>query len=430
MILSHRSRIRSALRRFIARGRASRGFTSRLVLPTALAGLLGCVSAAQAQQNGQVVAGSAAISQSGQLTQIQQHSQRAVINWQSFSIPAGNTVRFDQPNSSAAVLNRVTGGDPSAIMGSLQANGNVFLVNPNGIVFGPGARVDVNGIVASTLDLSDSQFMAGGDLDFRGTSGASIINQGTIQALGGDIFLIGASVENHGSLLAPHGTVGLAAGSHVQLVDSSNPSLVVRATPDSIGGTGVLNTGMIDAARAELLANGGNVYALAINNEGTIRATGAEVRDGRVMLVAPGGRIHSSGSISAHRGTDGGDVVLQTGGTPGSEIVVTGSIDVSGQESGGNVGFKAATIDIGSATIDASGATPGLVIASVGPHSVIDTSFSEPGNLKTWDVAAPSLDITSDDGLVKLSMSANDLDGTGTTVASPSPLDLNGPSKT
>ena len=155
MILSHRSRIRSALRRFIARGRASRGFTSRLVLPTALAGLLGCVSAAQAQQNGQVVAGSAAISQSGQLTQIQQHSQRAVINWQSFSIPAGNTVRFDQPNSSAAVLNRVTGGDPSAIMGSLQANGNVFLVNPNGNVFGPGARVDVNGIVASTLDLSD-----------------------------------------------------------------------------------------------------------------------------------------------------------------------------------------------------------------------------------------------------------------------------------
>ena len=103
--------------------------------------------------------------------------------------------------------------------------------------------------------------------------------------------MIAAHVENHGVIRATNGTVGIAAGQSVQLTDSAHPQLLVRATSDSLGGTGLLNSGLIDAARVELLANGGNVYGLAINNTGTIRATGAETRDGRIFLVSAGGKI-------------------------------------------------------------------------------------------------------------------------------------------
>lgn len=164
-------------------------------------------------QGGSVIAGSATISNpSANLLQINQDTQRAIINWNSFSISNGQTTQFIQPGSKAAVLNRVTGGNPTDIYGQLKANGAVYLVNQNGITIGPSGVIDVNTFVASTLNVNNSDFMGAGDLIFKGNSSAKVTNMGTINALDGDVFLIGRQVNNSGNINAPRGTVGIAAG--------------------------------------------------------------------------------------------------------------------------------------------------------------------------------------------------------------------------
>ncbi|MDE0866284.1 MAG: filamentous hemagglutinin N-terminal domain-containing protein, partial [Rubripirellula sp.] len=349
---------------------------------------------------GTVVVGSASIQQSGSTRTIQQFSDRAVINWQDFSIQQGETTRFIQPNSSSAVLNRVTGGNPSAILGTLEANGNVFLVNPNGIVVGAGARINVNGLVASTLELSDANFMLGSDYQFEGNSNASVINEGAIKALGGDIYLLGSHVENHGTLQAENGTVGLGAGQSIRIVDSNFPSLVVRATAESLGGTGIVNTGLISATQAELVANGGNVYGLAINNEGIVRASGSEIRGGRVFLISDGGTIRSSGDLVAKRGQNGGDVIIHAGGQSGSEIEILGTIDVSGDDYGGTVGMKAASILLGGATVNLQGGiVDGVRLISLGSSSA---EIVDPTN-------SGFLDFSDQDGVTSVVDNANQI---------------------
>jgi filamentous hemagglutinin family protein len=322
---------------------------------------------------GVVVAGAAGISTSGNTVNVNQTSQRAVINWQGFSIANGEVTNFNMPNSNAAVLNRVVSGNPSAIYGTLNSNGKVYLINPNGILVGPTGQINTSSFIGSTLNVDTTQFMNNtGELDFAGTSGASVINQGTIRALEGDIYLIGANVQNHGGLYATNGVVGMAAGQDVRLVDSAHPHLSVRPTSQSFGGTGVHNTGTIEAMQAELMANGGNIYALAINNEGTIRATGSETIGGRVFLVSNGGKIHSSGNIVAKKGVNGGDVLIHAGGQVGSEIVVRGTIDVSGDEYGGTIGMKAESILLGGSTILLSGGIQdGVRLISLGDSSAI-----------------------------------------------------------
>ncbi len=159
---------------------------------------------------GVVAAGSASISSTALTSTITQSSQNAAINWQGFNIASGEAVRFAQPNSNSVMLNRVLGSDPSAIFGSLSANGKVFLVNPNGILFGQGASVNVAGLVASTLNIADSDFMAG-NYKFSGSGSGAVVNQGSIQADGGFVALLGASVSNEGVILAKLGTVALTA---------------------------------------------------------------------------------------------------------------------------------------------------------------------------------------------------------------------------
>src|ERR1035437_3206210 len=165
---------------------------------------------------GVVAAGAASISTGAGSTVINQSTQNAALNWQSFNIAAGESVRFNQPNSNSVALNRVLGADPSSILGSLTANGKVFLVNPNGILFGQGASVNVGGLVASTLNITDSDFMSG-NYKFSGTGNGTVLNQGTINADGGYVALLGANVANNGVILAKLGTVALAAGNAITL---------------------------------------------------------------------------------------------------------------------------------------------------------------------------------------------------------------------
>ena len=288
------------------------------IFSLSLAGLIGvCAGGVGAApvlpRGGAVQAGLASIGvASGNSLTVNQSSQRAIINWSSFSIGAGGTVQFD--NGSGVTLNRVTGGSVSSIQGLLSATGSVYVLNPAGVIIGKDGLVNVGGgFVASTLGLANASFMAGGPLTFTGSSDASVTNQGRINALGGDVSLIGATVRNDGEIDAPAGTAALGAGQSVVLLDAqSDGKLNVL-----IGGaqTSVTNTGLIAAASAELRANGGNIYALAVNTGSRIEATGISAHDGNVSLIAEGGSVTARGEITATKADGSGGQVETSGNT-------------------------------------------------------------------------------------------------------------------
>jgi filamentous hemagglutinin family protein len=290
---------------------------------------------------GQVTAGQAAISVPASNTLIiNQSSQAAILGWQSFSIGQGGTVQFN--NGTGATLNRVTGNVPSKIDGLLSATGSVYLVNPAGVVVGSGGRVATGGsFIASTQDVSDTEFMAGKSMTLRGTSEAGVVNYGRIGSLGGDVALIAREVENHGSITAPNGTAVLAAGYEVLMRDAalSDGKFMVKVGG---GDTVAKTTGSIKAAEIELRANGGNVYALAGNTGSITKATGVASKGGRVFLTAGDGAVtvlqkivarKAARTASGKRVGDGGEIDV-LGGT----ITLKGALlDVSGATAGGTI---------------------------------------------------------------------------------------------
>ena len=319
-------------------------------------------------QGGNVVVGSATIRSTAPNTlAIEQSSDRVIINWQDFSIGANEVTRFVQPSSAAEALNRVVTGNPSLLYGTLQANGRVFLINQNGILVGKGGQIDTAGFTASTLDLSDAAFLVGKSLHFSGNSPASINNLGAITALGGDVFLIAQTVENSGLIRASAGTVGLAAGSDIVLVQRGNERLSVLAgNPNAPSALGVNNVGQIEAASAELKAAGGNIYALAINNGGVVRATGMVHENGHVVLRATGGNIQNSGTLLANnKNGSGGSVLVDGGHDPisSSTVINSGNIEARGQAAGtkgGQVEILGDDVGLfGNARVDVSGAAGG-----------------------------------------------------------------------
>jgi len=159
----------------------------------------------------QVVGGAATFQRDGNKLTVNQATDRLAVNWQSFNIGAGESTHFNMPSSTSAALNRVIGGNPSSIYGSLSANGILYLINPSGILVGPGGTVNAASFMASTLDVSTEQFMNaknGAGMNFYGSSGESIINQGNITAEKGDVFLVAQKVENRGTINAANGTAG------------------------------------------------------------------------------------------------------------------------------------------------------------------------------------------------------------------------------
>ncbi len=272
----------------------------------------------------------------GNTLQVIQGTQNGIVNWNSFSINAGETTRFVQPNSNSATLNRVTGSTASYINGNLFANGRVFLLNSNGILVGSQGVVDVGSFTASTLEMSDQDFLDGGDYTLRGPSQAAVVNLGSISAFDGDIFLVAAQTENAGSLSAPRGTVGLAAGNDVLIAESGSERVFVRGAGGGRKDTGVVNKGTIDANIAELKAHGGNVYGMAVKNEGRVAATAVSREGGQIFLRAGGGRIRSTGTLKATSGNNGGSVVVDGGSEGLAEV--GGDVDASGTSGvGGSV---------------------------------------------------------------------------------------------
>lgn len=309
---------------------------------------------------GAVRAGEILLQQHGNNFQVIQGTRMGIIDWDSFSIAEGETTRFVQPDARSATLNRVIGESLSRIDGRLFANGRVFLLNSNGIVIGRDGVVDVAGFTASTLDLSNEAFLAGGDLTFRGGSQAAVVNLGSISAFDGDLFLVAATVENAGSLRAPRGTVGLAAGNEVLIRESGSERVFVRGASGGTKGDGVVNRGTIEANVAELKAYGGNVYGMAVKNEGRVVATGVTREGGQIFLRAGGrrpgapasggGKVRSTGHLSATRSgetgkTEGGAIVVDAG--PEGIAEVGGVVEAgSALGAGGDIVILGNSVDI------------------------------------------------------------------------------------
>jgi filamentous hemagglutinin family protein len=298
-------------------------------------------------QGGRVIAGNVNIGANAAKLTITQTSNRAIVNWNSFSIAKGEATRFVLPSSAAAVLNRVTGDQLSSLLGGLYSNGQVYLLNPNGIVIGPNGRVNTAGFVASTLNIADRQFMQGGAVTLQGGSTAGVVVLGSVKANDGDVLLVAAQVDNRGKLIAPNGQAILAAGSEVLYVPGEYANIAVAA-PAPASGAAVSNTGLIKAASAQLAA-AGTPYQLAVNNGGQISATAVGLAGGHVVLQGGDGDIVNSGALSAKAGNAGGTVELHAG-----RIALTGtaSVDVSAPAGGGR-----ATLAASNAISVASGAS-------------------------------------------------------------------------
>lgn len=307
------------------------------------------------------------------LTTIHQQTDRAVIDWSSFNIGAGEKTQFIVPDVTSATLNRVLDGGPSLLNGTLTSNGQVFLINASGIVFGRGAVVDVAGLTASTLDLGSRAFMAGGDMVFSGSSSAGVTNAGSIRS-SGDVFLIGFQVHNSGSIRAPNGTVGLAAGTDVLIRPVGDERVIVRNAAGPHRGTGVSNSGLIEANVAELKAHGGNVYALAIRNTGRIAATAVTRQGGRILLSADGGRIENRGTLVA-RGPagNGGQIRINAGGK-GRVALSGGRVDANATGGkGGSVSIAGGEVTVRRAIpVSADGETAGGQI-EIGDAATVTT---------------------------------------------------------
>ncbi|EMA3634977.1 filamentous hemagglutinin N-terminal domain-containing protein, partial [Salmonella enterica] len=289
---------------------------------------------------GQVVAGQGSISTSGNQMTIHQGTHGLVTNWNSFDIGQNHTVQFVQPDSSAVALNRVTGGHESQILGTLTANGQVMLVNPAGVMFGKGAKVNTAGLLASTKNISTEDFMAG-RYTFSGGShpGAEIVNQGSLTTTkGGYIVLAADRVRNSGSITTPSGKTVLAAADRVTL-QLDNTGLASVSVNGSVVNALVENSGLIAATNGQvyLTARGKDMLLnTVVNNSGTVEARGLNQRGGEIVLDGgESGVVSQSGMLLADSETGrGGKITVQ-----GANIHLTGGSRTSatGRTGGGGV---------------------------------------------------------------------------------------------
>ena len=422
------------------RGKSSGGKASRITR-TLLASLALTAGVAHAQAvlptGGQIVGGSGSIATQGKSMTVTQTSDRMAADWQSFSIGKDHSVNFVQPNSSAVALNRVLGSDVSVIQGAINANGQVFLVNPNGVLFTKDAHVNVGAMVASTLNISTADFMAG-NYKFEGASSNAIVNQGRMTAVGngeggGTVALIAAKINNEGSIQAHAGNVLMGAGSKVTLdlggpvkiqveqgaldalitqggaikADGGLVYLSAKAAGDLVS-TVINHTGITEAQtlatgeagqiylmggmQKDRIEVGGKLDASAPNggNGGFIEtsasqvtiASGAQVRAGH-WLIDPTNIIVDSNMATTLQGQlAGGDATVTTasGGGDAGDIAVNSGMTWT---SGHTLTLRAdRNIEI-NASIDASGESGGKLALQYGQGALAS------GNTATYTINAP-----------------------------------------
>ena len=290
---------------------------------------------------GQVVQGSATISQSSTQMDINQASQRAVINWQGFDVGANATVHILQPNQAAVLLNRVVTNKPSEIFGNIDANGQVILVNSNGIVFGKDGSASAASFTATTLDINDQDFMDGKARFSSNGAQGEIVNHGTIEAKnGGYVALLGAKVSNDGKIITHNGTVALGAADSIAIPMTASGKIKMQLSAASV------NAAVENTQNGVIVTEGGDVYLQAaaannamasVKNSGQIDTSGEQA--GKAILLADSGEIKVDGSITANStnaANKGGDIIIgrdqQTG-------VLAKATDVSGARLESKKGF-------------------------------------------------------------------------------------------
>lgn len=323
------------------KGRGKTSTRSKLVIAaTTLLGLAGLPQALAGPVGGEVTAGSGTITQSGNATVINQASQKLSINWADFSIPANEAVRFNQPNSSSIVLNRVLGQNVSQIYGALSANGQVFILNPNGILFGNGAQVNVGSLVASTLSLSNDDFMAGRFSFSNNGSSGSVINQGSLTASqSGYIAMLAPQVINEGVISATMGKAVLAAGNQVTL-NIAQGSLVGFSIDKGAFQALVDNKQLIEADGGQIFMSAKAADAITrsmVNNTGIVEARTLANVNGRIEMLADmqNGVVNVGGTLdaSAPHGGDGGFIE-----TSAARVKVANDAHVTAAAPSGNMG--------------------------------------------------------------------------------------------
>ena len=322
---------------------------------------------------GRVVAGSARIQQAGNRMTIHQETQKVIANWRGFDIGKDAAVAFKQPGPASVALNRVVGQHPSRIFGRLSANGQVMLVNPAGVVFGPGSQLNVGGITASTLAISDADFLDGDDkYHFRGNAGAGgILNRGAITTeSGGIVALVAPVVRNEGEIRTPQGATALAAGESVTLDFTGDGLLSVTVEKSALDALAE-NKGLIraDEGRVILAANAAHdLLSGAVNNTGVIEARGITRKGGRILLE--GGDVTNTGAlrVAGDARHDGGEIRIRGGfvalggdigadGASGGRIAVKsrGTLSLAGQVHARGIGEGAHNGDGGAVTYRAGG---------------------------------------------------------------------------
>jgi len=349
---------------------------------------------------GVVSAGSATITQSAAQTTIKQSSDKAVINWGNFSIGSGSSVRFVQPSASSIALNRVTGSQASVIQGALQANGQVWVLNPNGVLIAPGGQVATGSFLGTTRSLTDQQFMAGNyAFTDGGVPGASVVNQGSIiVAEGGYAVLAGEAVRNEGYIEANLGQVVLGGAKAFTLDLSGDNTLafVVTAPVDvtpTDGKAVVDNSGSIQAAGGRVLMTAraaSQVVGQVINTGGVVAATSAQMVNGKIVLDGGSGSVSVAGDLNASgkgTGQSGGAIDVNA---QNIQVKATAKLDVSGDVGGGKIAIggggantrtqsftpAASTTIASGAHLDASALTRGD-----GGEIIIFTSLTNPSAL-------------------------------------------------
>ncbi|MFN4884030.1 MAG: filamentous hemagglutinin N-terminal domain-containing protein, partial [Burkholderiales bacterium] len=350
---------------------------------------------------GQIVSGTGQIgSVNAQALTVTQSSPKMIVDWASFNVGAGSTVTFVQPGSSSVALNRVTGPDPSTIQGSIRANGQVFLVNPNGVYFTPGSQISVGALVASTLKISNEDFNSG-RYRFEGNSTAQLINEGSITATGdgtnsGAAYFIAARVINRGSIDAPHGKVGLASGRKVMLdIGAPVPLQIDESAIDGL----IEQSGIIKADGGQIMITSkaaSALHASVINQTGTLQATSLGIgQNGEIILSAgENGTANISGTLNVSSPDNQAGRVEVTA----QKITIKDGarIDATGQTGGG-------TVLIGG-DWQGSGATQQAKTVSVEPDVEIDASaksLGDGGKVVVWSDIRDPESITSVSGSLK-----------------------------
>ncbi|QWD03200.1 filamentous hemagglutinin N-terminal domain-containing protein [Polynucleobacter paneuropaeus] len=366
---------------------------------------------------GKVEAGQVSIAQTTTTMNVTQTTQRAVVSWNSFDVAKGNTVNFVQPNASAVTLNRVNGVTPSMINGAINANGQVIFVNPNGVVFGKGSEVNVGGMVSTTMNVSNADFMAGKDqLTFSGGDTGKVVNKGriTVSDAKGFVALMAPEVRNEGVILANisgANSIALVSGKQVTLTFADRQMISISIDASVVNSL-ITNKRLIqvNGGQVVIAANAANnLMSSVVTNKGTVAADGVNVQGGVVTLTA--GAVTQAGTVSANSSVTASVVASNstsvastssansnspTNAGVGGKVTITGDLVTlaSSSKTTATGTFGGGTILLGVNAVDRNQSTITAKTVTAAAGSVVDVSATQAGNgglISVWSSQLTSL---------------------------------------